>query len=86
ADRGACEVTDIAAGDYEPGQLAVVTSPSLFDDPKLVCVQELAGMNEHLLADALAYVANPDPDVTVLWQHSGGTRGKKLLDALKEKA
>ena len=85
-DRGACEVTDIAAGDYEPGQLAVVTSPSLFDDPKLVCVQELAGMNEHLLADALAYVANPDPDVTVLWQHSGGTRGKKLLDALKEKA
>ena len=86
AERGSCEVTDIAAGDYEPGQLAVVTSPSLFDDPKLVCVQELAGMNEHLLADALAYVANPDPDVTVLWQHSGGNRGKKLLDALKEKA
>lgn len=84
--RGSCEVTDVSAADYETGSLAVVTSPSLFDDPKLVCVHDLASMHENLLADGLSYVANPDPDVTVLWEHSGGNRGKKLLDALKESA
>ena len=85
-ERGTCEVTLVSAADYAPGQLAVVTSPSLFDEPKLVCVTELAGMNENLLADALAYVQSPDPEVTVLWEHGGGNRGKKLLDALKDSA
>lgn len=80
---GSCEVTVVPAGDYAAGQLAVATSPSLFAEPKLVCVTELAGMNENLLTDALAYLASPDPDVTVVWEHTGGNRGKKLLDALR---
>ncbi|WP_315276720.1 DNA polymerase III subunit delta [Kocuria carniphila] len=85
-ERGTCEVTLISAADYAPGQLSVVTSPSLFDEPKLVCVTELSSMNENLLMDALSYVKSPDPEVTVLWEHGGGNRGKKLLDAIKEKA
>ena len=83
---GSCEVTVVPAGDYAAGQLAVATSPSLFAEPKLVCVTGLSSMNENLLTEALAYVTSPDPEVTVLWEHGGGNRGKKLLNALQETA
>lgn len=34
------------------------------------------------LDDALAYVRSPEPDVTLVLRHAGGTRGKRLLDAV----
>lgn len=84
--NGGVEFTRIDAATYGAGQLGVVASPSLFDDAKVIVVEDLAQMNEDLLADALAYVQQPDPDVVVVFSHSGGTRGKKLLDALKAAA
>lgn len=81
--RGPVEQSVVDASAYAPGQLAALASPSLFDDAKLIHVTGLAAMNDDLLADGLAYAAAPDPDVVVVWEHSGGNRGKKLLDALK---
>jgi DNA polymerase-3 subunit delta len=81
--RGPVELSTVDAAAYAPGQLAALASPSLFDDAKLIHVSNLAAMNDDCLADGLAYVQAPDPDVVVLWEHSGGNRGKKLLDALK---
>ena len=81
--RGPVELSTVDAATYAPGQLAALASPSLFDDAKLIHVLNLAAMNDDCLADGLAYVKSPDPDVVVLWEHSGGNRGKKLLDALK---
>jgi DNA polymerase-3 subunit delta len=40
-------------------------------------------MNDAFLADALAYLARPEPDAVLVLRHGGGNRGKKLLDAVK---
>ncbi|MDO5617681.1 DNA polymerase III subunit delta [Kocuria sp.] len=85
-DRGPVEFTRLDAATYGAGQLAVLASPSLFDDAKVIVIEDLAQMNDDLLTDALAYVQAPDPEVVVVFAHSGGTRGKKLLDALKATA
>lgn len=77
------EVTALDAAQYPPGKLSMTASPSLFSEPKLVEISGLSAMNDDFLADTLAYLADPAPDVTVALWHSGGTRGKKLLDALK---
>ncbi|MCQ9164404.1 MULTISPECIES: DNA polymerase III subunit delta [unclassified Arthrobacter] len=77
------ELTTLDAAAYTAGTLAMVASPSLFSEPKLIEASGLASMSDDFLADALAYLKDPAPDVTLMLVHGGGTRGKKLLDALK---
>ncbi|NYD79933.1 DNA polymerase III subunit delta [Arthrobacter cupressi] len=77
------EVSKLNAGAYEAGALAMTVTPSLFGEGKLLEVEGLEAMNEAFLSDALAYVAKPEDDVVLVLRHSGGTRGKKLLDAVK---
>lgn len=76
--------TVLDAGAYTKGALLAAASPSLFDDPALVVVEGAERMNDEFLADALAYVESPDPDVTVVIRHGGGVRGKKLLDSMRK--
>lgn len=76
------EIVRLDASTYEPHMLDTLVSPSLFGEPKLVHVPNLEQMTDPLLADLLAYVAAPDPDVVVILRHNSGQRGKKLLDAL----
>lgn len=75
--------TRLNAQSYEPGELLLATSASLFSTANLVEIHDLASMNEHFLKDALAYLKSPAPENVLIMHHSGGTRGKKLLDAIK---
>ncbi|MGP5389767.1 DNA polymerase III subunit delta [Glutamicibacter arilaitensis] len=75
--------TRLDAAKYEPGELLLATSSSLFSSANLVEVHELAHMNEYFLKDALAYLKDQTPENVLIMHHSGGTRGKKLLDAIK---
>lgn len=77
------ELSTLDAAHYSAGALGMVVSPSLFSEPKLIEITALATMSDDFLTDALAYLKDPQPEVTVVMSHSGGTRGKKLLDALK---
>ncbi|MGJ9402044.1 DNA polymerase III subunit delta [Arthrobacter sp. KK5.5] len=77
------ETTEFDAAAYQRGELLMAASPSLFGEAKVVVARGLATMNEDFLEDALAYCKSPAPDVVVAMHHSGGNRGKKLLDALK---
>jgi len=77
------EVTRIDAGEYARGTLEVVTSPSLFDEARLVVVDGVERCTDDLITDALAYLAAPVPEVVLVLRHGGGQRGKKLLDALR---
>lgn len=79
----ALAVTRIDASSYSPGDLLAATSPSLFAEPGLVVAEQAEAMNDAFLADALVYVAKPDPEVTVVIRHRGGVRGKRLLDAMR---
>lgn len=82
ADPGV-DVVRLDAADYAAGSLILLASPSLFGGTKIVEATGLAQMNDLFLQDALAYLLDPAPDVVLVMHHSGGTRGKKLLDALK---
>jgi len=77
------EITRLDAAAYEPGSLTLHVSPSLFGENKLIEVEGVESMNDSFLADALAYVARPEPDAVMVLRHGGGVRGKKLLDAVK---
>lgn len=78
------ERTDVSAASYQAGQLDMLTSPSLFGEARLIIIPDLETMSDALLNDLLTYVSQPADDVWLLLRHNGGTRGKKLLDAITQ--
>lgn len=83
ADPGV-EVIRLAAETYEAGSLGVHASPSLFGGAKCIVVADLDEAPDELQEDLLAFLATPDPDVTLVVTHKSGQRGKKVLDTLKK--
>ncbi|GMA30939.1 DNA polymerase III subunit delta [Litorihabitans aurantiacus] len=82
AGEAELEVTSLEAAQYEGGRLSVITSPSLFAEPRHVEILGFEAMTDACATDVLAYLADPAPDVTLVIRHGGGVRGKKVLDAL----
>lgn len=82
--HGELEVHSLRAGEYQAGQLATAASPSLFAEPTLIKVDGLESMNDAFLEDALRLVQQGPgaDDVTLVLRHAGGSRGKRLLDAV----
>ncbi|WP_448072379.1 DNA polymerase III subunit delta [Georgenia yuyongxinii] len=76
------EVTRLEAAAYEHGHLEMVASPSLFGERRMVVVEGAESMTDALLDDALVYLRAVPEDVWLVVRHNGGTRGKKLLDAI----
>jgi len=77
------EEHELVAGGLPLGQLAEVLSPSLFGGHRLVVV---VGAHEAAaaLADMLtSYLADPDPELTLVLVHSGGKRNEALVKAFK---
>lgn len=77
------EVSVIDAAAYEAGQLAALTSPSLFGEPRLVQATGAESCSDAFVTDVLGYLGDLQDDVTLVVRHAGGQRGKKLLDAIK---
>jgi DNA polymerase-3 subunit delta len=78
------EVVRLAAETYEAGALGMHASPSLFGGEKCIVVQDLDEAPDELQEDLLAFLAAPDPEVTLVVTHKSGQRGKKVLDTLKK--
>jgi DNA polymerase-3 subunit delta len=79
------EVVRLYAASYEPGSLGIHASPSLFGGEKAIVVDDLDEAPDELQEDLLAYLAAPEPDITLLVTHKSGQRGKKVLDTLKKR-
>ncbi len=77
------EVTRVDAAEYSAGGLSVVTSPSLFDEDRVVVVDGVERATDDLILDGTDYVASPQEDVVLVLRHGGGQRGKRLLDAVR---
>lgn len=78
------EVSDLRADDYASGSLLGMSSPSLFGEPRLVRVSGVEKASDAFLAEAVAYLEQPQEGATVVLRHTGATvRGKKLLDAVR---
>lgn len=69
---------------YEPGQIGMNTAPSLFGGAKAVVVRGVDQAGDDAQADLLSQIEHPEADVTLIVQHGGGARGKKVLDAMKK--
>ncbi len=77
------EVVRLFANSYEPGQLAIEASPSLFGGDKAIVVHDLDEAGDEAQLDVLDFLGAPQPDVTLIVCHKGGARGKRVLDAIK---
>ena len=84
AKDASLEVSEVEAGEYAAGQIYDLTAPSLFGEPRLLIIRGLDKLTDSLIDDALAYIANPVDDVTVIFRHNNSSvRGKKLVEALR---
>lgn len=82
----ALEVHDLDAASYGIGELFTVASPSLFGEPRLVRVEAVEKASDAFLEDAKRYLLDPAEGTTLVLRHSGGQRGKGLLDSVRGQA
>lgn len=84
AENPNIEISRIDTANYQSGELALATSPSLFGESRAVYVQNLEQINQALTDDLLKYLDHPAPDVCLILRHNGGQRGKKIVKALQK--
>lgn len=80
------EISDVDAPGYTGGELLSLASPSLFGEPRLVRVMNASTCSDDFIEDVVSYLENPDLETTIVIRHSGGVRGKKFLDAIRNGA
>jgi DNA polymerase III subunit delta len=76
--------TEIGSADLGRGALAELTSPSLFSASRAVVVRDLQDLPDDSADALLAYATAPAPDVAVVLVHSGGQKGRSLLERLRK--
>ncbi|MGA8988560.1 DNA polymerase III subunit delta [Aeromicrobium sp.] len=79
-----CQIAESSASGLQPGELAGLTSPSLFSDVSALVLTDLQDLPEAAQGELLAYAAEPSPDIAVVLVHGGGNKGKGLLDKLRK--
>ena len=79
----ATEVHRLSAVGLEPGRVRALSSPSLFGEPTVIVVEDVAEAGEELTAELKTHVAGPPEGVALVLVHAGGVKGKGLVDATK---
>src|SRR5262249_52653528 len=77
------EVREYTASELVPGELAEMTSPSLFGGRRVLVVRGGQDAKKDLAATLIEYARSPDPDVTLVVTHLGSAKGKALADGLR---
>ncbi len=78
------DLHDVAAGGLGVGELASLTSPSLFGGGGVVVIRAAQDASKDVADEISRYAADPAPDVVLILTHAGGNKGKTLLTALKK--
>src|SRR5450631_3501839 len=76
------DVRDLAAGLLEPGQLAELTSPSLFGERRVLVVRDVEQLPKEVVEEVVASCRDVADEIVIVVVHKGGARGKPLLDAV----
>ena len=82
-EKGATN-TQFDAPALEVGQFSDATAPSLFSGPRVVTIRDLQDLEEDAQSEVLAYCESPDPDITLIFLHKGGVKGKAFLTKLRK--
>lgn len=78
------DLSELSAAELGPGALAEIASPSLFASMRCVVVRALQDLPDDASESLLAYVESPAPDVALVLHHTGGVKGKALVDRLRK--
>lgn len=84
AEHPECEVSEASASGLQPGELAGLTSASLFSDLTALVLSDLQELPDVAQTELLAYAGATSPDIAVVLVHGGGNKGKGLLDKLRK--
>lgn len=79
-------VSEVDGSALVPGELAGLTSPSLFSSHSAVVVRGIESLDATVADELLAYAAAPSAEVAVVLTHGGGQKGKGVLDKLRKLA
>lgn len=74
---------DLEAAGLVPGELASLTSPSLFGGGCVLVLRAAQNASKEVAAELTRYLRDPAPDVVLVLTHAGGAKGKELLAAAK---
>jgi DNA polymerase III subunit delta len=77
------DISDLRAEELGAGALAEITSPSLFASLRCVVVHALEHLSDSAVEPLVAYVGAPADDVALVLHHTGGVKGKAVLDRLR---
>jgi DNA polymerase-3 subunit delta len=76
------DVHETEGGDLTAGELASLTSPSLFGGGSVVVVRNAQNAAKDVAAELARFAKAPAPDAVVILAHAGGARGKALVTEL----
>jgi DNA polymerase III subunit delta len=76
------DIHDVAARDLSAGELAALTSPSLFGGGGVVVIRSAQDAGKEVADEIVRYAADPAPDMVLIVTHAGGAKGKALLTSL----
>jgi DNA polymerase-3 subunit delta len=76
------DVHDVTAAELAAGELASLTSPSLFGGGGVVVIRSAQDAGKEVADEIVRYAADPAPDVVLIVTHAGGAKGKALLTSL----
>ena len=75
------DVRELPAGSLEVGQLAELTSPSLFGERRVLVLRDAEQLPKEVVDEVTVVMRDAADDIGVVLVHKGGARGKPLLDA-----
>lgn len=78
------EISETSADQLTMSTLGELAAPSLFSTVRCVVVRELEDLPEDAAAGVLDYARSPADEVGLILVHSGGQKGKGLLDRLRQ--
>lgn len=78
-----CDVRDLVASAVPPGELFDLLSPTLFGGRRVIVLRAAQEAGKELVAALAAYVRDPAVEISLVVVHSGGARGKVLIDAMR---
>jgi DNA polymerase-3 subunit delta len=75
---------EIEGGELTAGELATLTSPSLFGGGSVVVIRNAQNAAKDIATEIARYAGAPAPDAVVILAHAGGAKGKALVTDLKK--
>ncbi len=78
------EIQDVAGAELAPGMLGQLSSPSLFGERKVVIIRGTHELGAETFRDVAEYLDQPFEQVSLVLVHSGGARGKAVLELARK--